>query len=138
TGSIYVTEIPDSVGGAPGPLNVVLARSFTGDIRLTVAETTSQHEDLNLLPCSGDASRLFFCSVRCVEKKARTTTTDNGDGKIARGLIQSDTGSVLLRVGDNVTTDGFNGMVATDETAALVASVRAGKWNDIFGDFANS
>ncbi len=76
---IFVTETASK-------LDLVLAEALTGDIRLTVRESTAQGEDLNLLH---DGSVLF------VENAAET---------VPHGRVQAWLGNVRLQVGDNVTT----------------------------------
>jgi hypothetical protein len=98
------------------------------NIRITVNDSSAQEEDLNLLPCGSFTGRQA-CSVLFAQNAPTT---------VPRGRIQADTGFVHLRVGDNVTTDGFRGAFPSDEDATRVATVRAGTWIDIFGDFGNA
>ncbi len=97
--SIFVTE-------TSGELNVLLAESVNGDVRLTVRETAALGEDLNLL---ANGTKLF--------EEDNPMAVDNG-------LINA-AGSVLLRVGDDVTTDGNS-------------RVFAGTTITIRGDFQNT
>ena len=76
---IYVTETALK-------LDLVLAEALTGDIRLTVRESTGQGEDLNLL---------LGGSVLFVENAPET---------VPHGRIQAWQQSVRLQVGDNIDT----------------------------------
>jgi hypothetical protein len=109
--SIYLTEVAGSV--APKVSNaynarVVLMQAVNGNVRFTVRDSSQNSagisSDLNLLP---SGSVLFL---------------ENAPETITHGLVNSVQGSVLLRVGDNVTTD-------------LNAQILAGQNIDIFGDF---
>src|SRR6266566_3993925 len=133
TASIFVNEMPDSAVGTPGPLNVILARALNGNVRLTVAETSAQGEDLNLLPCGTTAGRAA-CGYVFAEGQPKDTT----NGAFTRGLIQATNGYALIRAGDNITTDGANGVVAADKDATRGATIRATQWIDLYGDFGNA
>ena len=107
TGSIYLTETLPTTGSLFNSAQVVLLQALGGDIRFTVRESAAQGEDLNLL-ASGDV--LFL---------------ENAPEHMTHGLIDTPVGSILLRVGDNVTTDAN-------------AQILAGKNIDIYGDFART
>jgi hypothetical protein len=97
TGNIDLTQ-------TTGNAQVVLIQSLGGNARFTVRKNGGLGEDLNLL-----ASGI----VLFLENAAET---------IVHGLINAVVGSVLLRVGDNVTTDPN-------------AQILAGQNIDIYGDF---
>ncbi len=97
TNSIHLTE-------TTGASNVVLLESLTSDLRFTVRESAVQGEDLNLL---ASGSVLFL---------------ENAREAVAHGLIHTPLGSILLRVGDNITTDGNS-------------EILAGHNIDVYGDF---
>jgi Ca2+-binding RTX toxin-like protein len=82
TGSIYITENDEE-------LDVLLAHSLTGDVRLTIPDEASTGEDLNLSPNGG--------TLECVT--------------ITEGRIDA-AGSVTLNVGDNVTTTATSTIIA--------------------------
>src|SRR5262249_45760378 len=88
--NIYITEFT-------GALNVLRATAGTGDVRLTVPDTADSGQDLNLL-ASGNTL-------------VDTSTTLSG--RIWAG------GSVLLQVGDNVTTAAGSAIVAGDAVTIL-------------------
>ncbi len=96
---IYLTE-------TAGKLRLVLAHAYASDIRLTVNDSTAAGEDLELIR-SGKA---FY---------AEADTTQRRD--MAHGMIFAESGDVLLRVGDDVTTD---------ENSVIVAAHNI----DIYGD----
>ncbi len=87
TNNIYLTE-------TAGNLRLVLAHTYTGDIRLTVRESAALGEDFELLP-SGTA--------RFAENNM-TAPGNHPDAPrvVPRGQIFAEQGSVLLLVGDNV------------------------------------
>ncbi|HTZ04687.1 MAG TPA: HYR domain-containing protein [Gaiellaceae bacterium] len=92
---IYVTE-------TNGAMNVVLALSTSGDIRLTVCDRPTTGDDLNLL-ASGFA--LFVENVVL---------------PIPHGTIWAVTGNVTLQFGDNLTTAAGTQIIA-GKTVKLVA-----------------
>jgi len=100
TGNIYLTEVN-------AELRLVLAHSYTGNIRLTVREAegaTSVAENLYLVE-QGQA------------RFAEDNTTANGNQpdaqrSVPRGQIFAEQGSVELRVGDNVFTDANAEIIA--------------------------
>ena len=98
---LYLTE-------TSGPANVVLLQAFGVDnspaLRFTVRESASLGEDLNLL---AGGIVLFV---------------QNAPETVANGLINTPNGSILLRVGDNVTTDANS-------------QITAGHYIDICGDY---
>jgi hypothetical protein len=104
TVSVYLTE-------TFGAANVVLGAAYGGDFRLTVRESALSGEDLNLLP-SG---------ATLVDETGGQPNT-NFSRPVANGQIVAPNGWILLRVGDNVTTDPNS-------------FIRAGKWIDICGDY---
>ena len=92
---IYVSE-------THGALNVVLALTTSGDIRLTVCDRPTTGDDLNLL---ANGFVLF---------------TEGVVLPIAKGTIWAVTGSVTLRFGDNLTTDP-NSQIIAGKTISFVA-----------------
>jgi len=100
TGNIYLTEVN-------AELRLVLAHSYTGNIRLTVREAegaTSVAENLYLVE-QGQA------------RFAEDNTTANGNQpdaqrSVPHGQIFAEQGSVELRVGDNVFTDANAEIIA--------------------------
>ena len=94
TNGIYVTE-------THGALNLVLALTVNGDIRLTVCDRPTTGDDLNLL-ASGFV--LFLEGVVT---------------PIAKGSILAVTGSVTIRVGDNLTTDP-NSQIIAGKTITII------------------
>ncbi|WP_164773391.1 LEPR-XLL domain-containing protein, partial [Mesorhizobium sp. M7A.F.Ca.CA.004.01.1.1] len=111
--NIYLAEAPEVPGGTAGNLRLVLAHTYDGDIRITVRETSVQGENLDLLH-SGSAR---------FGEDGTTFPTFQPDASraIPHGQIFAEKGSVLLRVGDNVTLD------SNSETLAA-------KSIDIYGD----
>ena len=100
TSHIYLTETDSDA-------QVVLIQALTGNARFTVRETNEVDEHLNLLP---NGSVLFL---------------ENAKEVVALGLVNTPTGSILLRVGDIVTTDPNS-------------QILAGQNIDIYGDFART
>lgn len=100
TGDIYVTEVDEEA-------DVVLLQSSGGNIRFTVRESAVLGEDLNLLH---SGSVLFL---------------QNQPEAVPQGFINAQSGSILLRVGDNVNTNA---------NARIVAARNV----DIYGDFART
>ncbi|WP_292324641.1 hypothetical protein, partial [Mesorhizobium sp.] len=111
--NIYVTE-------TDGYLRLLLAHTYTGDIRITVRESanaTSTGEDLQLVK-SG--------SAQFAESNSRLPGLHvDAQRPLPHGLILAETGSVTLRVGDDV---------ETHQNSAIVA----GNQIDIYGDFADA
>lgn len=100
---IYLTEMD-------GKLRLVLAHSYTGDIRLTVNESTPDlDEDLELIK-SGTA---FTAEIDTTQWRT-----------VDKGQIFAEAGSVLLRVGDDVTTHWNSQIIAAQNI-------------NIYGDYAN-
>jgi len=110
TANIYLTE-------TSGNLRLVLAHAYSGDIRLTVRESTAQGEDFELLH---DGSARFA-------EDASTLPGNDPDAPrlISHGQVFAEAGSVTLRVGDNVTLDSNSEIVAA-------------KGIDIYGDWGNA
>lgn len=100
-------------------LRLVLAHASTGDIRITVRETTDTDEHLFLL-ASG--------TVRFAESDARAPGLDpDAPRSVPNGTIFAEAGSVTLRVGDNVDTHAHSQILANlfidvygDATAAAL------------------
>jgi hypothetical protein len=110
TDSIFLTE-------ADANLRLLLAHTYTGDIRLTVRESADLDEVLDLL-ASG--------SARFAESNTRLPGNDPDASRIVpHGQIFAEQGMVLLRVGDDVTLDD-NSEIAAAESI------------DIYGDFGNA
>jgi RTX calcium-binding nonapeptide repeat (4 copies) len=111
TGSIYLTETLPTTASTFNDAQVVLLQSLgtagISNVRFTVRESAAQGEDLNLL-AFGPA--LFL---------------ENATETIAHGLINAANGSILLRVGDNITTDPNSQILASRNV-------------DIYGDFART
>ena len=110
TTNIYLTE-------NDADLQLVLAHTYTGDIRLTVRESTDLDENF-VLRHSG--------SARFAED-ATTLPGDDPDADriVAHGQVFAEQGSVILRVGDDVTLDS---------NSEIVANLSI----DIFGDYGNA
>jgi hypothetical protein len=106
--SIYLTDVAGSVPHAASNANVVLLQAATGDVRFTVRDSNQNssgvYSDLDLL---ASGSVLFL---------------ENNPETVTHGLINAITGSVLLRVGDNIKTDPN-------------AQILAGQNINIYGDF---
>ena len=108
--SIFLTE-------TDADLRLVLAHTYTGDIRLTVRESTALDEDLNLL-ASGAA--------RFAEDESTIPGSQDDDPRsVPHGQIFAEQGWVLLQVGDDVTLD---------DNSEIVAAENIG----IFGDYGNA
>ncbi|HEX5279640.1 MAG TPA: hypothetical protein VFW28_06150 [Micropepsaceae bacterium] len=107
--NIFLTETLPTTGGSSfnNDAEVALMQALTGNARFTVRESAAQGEDLNLLP-NGNA--LFL---------------ENAPEAVSHGLINTPTGSILLRVGDDITTNAN-------------AQILAGQNIDIYGDFART
>ncbi|HEX5591393.1 MAG TPA: Calx-beta domain-containing protein [Candidatus Limnocylindrales bacterium] len=109
-----------------GYLRLVFAHAPTGDIRLTVRETSPDgaptagtlDEDLYLLK-SGTA--------RFAESNTRLPSGDDLDAErfIPKGLVFAEAGNVLLRVGDDV---------ATHQNTEILADLAI----DLYGDYGNA
>src|SRR5262249_52386584 len=112
TGSIYLSEALPTTSSVLNDAEVVLLQALGiaggdavgGNIRFTVRESAAQGEDLHLL---NSGSVLFL---------------ETGQETLTHGLINTPNGSILLRVGDNVTIEPN-------------AQILASKNIDIFGDF---
>ncbi|MDQ0612685.1 hypothetical protein QF046_000326 [Microbacterium sp. W4I4] len=110
TGGIYYTETDSH-------LRLVLAHSLMGNIRLTVRETAQLDEDLYLVR-SGTA--------QFAESNTRGPNGDvDAPRAIPNGTIFAETGSVELRVGDDVTLH---------QNTQILANLSI----DIRGDFGNA
>ena len=94
TNGIYVSE-------THGALNLVLALTINGDIRLTVCDRPTAGDDLNLL---ANGLALFAEGVIL---------------PITKGTILAVNGSVTIRVGDNLTTDP-NSQIIAGKTIAII------------------
>ncbi|GGO80245.1 hypothetical protein GCM10011348_16530 [Marinobacterium nitratireducens] len=99
TDDIYLAEVADE-------LRLVLAHTYTGDIRLTVWEASGATDETSnlLLIDSGFAN--------FAESKARQLHNDD-PRTISQGTIFAELGSVTLWVGDDI---------ATDENARIIAA----------------
>jgi hypothetical protein len=106
--SIYLTEVGGSVMHAASDAKVVLMQAVNGSVRFTIRDSNQ-----NSMGVSSDLNLLANGFVLFLENLVET---------IVHGLINAVTGSITLRVGDNVTTDPN-------------AQILAGKNIDIFGDF---
>ncbi len=97
TGDIYLTE-------TDAYLRLVLAHALTGNIRLTVRETSQTDEDLYLIKNG---------SARFAESNTRAPNSDiDAPRVIPNGTIFAESGSVELRVGDDVTLHQFSQILA--------------------------
>ena len=107
---IYLTE-------TDGYLRLVLAHALTGDIRITVRETGAIDEDLFLIR-NGTAN---------FAEDDTTAPTNDADHPrvIPNGTVLAETGSVELRVGDDVTLH---------QNSQILADLSI----DIRGDFGNA
>jgi hypothetical protein len=99
TNHIYLTETDKDA-------RVVLIQALTGDARFTVRETDAQGEDLSVLA----SGRVLFLEHLAGEA-------------LAHGLVNTPNGSVLLRVGDNITTDP-NAQILAGHNIALFGDFR--------------
>ncbi len=107
---IYVTE-------TSGYLRLVLAHALTGNIRITVHETGALNEDLFLIR-NGTAN--------FAEDNTTVPTNDADHPRvIPNGTVLAETGSVELRVGDDITLH---------QNSQILANLSI----DIRGDFANA
>jgi hypothetical protein len=96
TGGIYLTEVDDE-------LRLVLAHSYSGNIRLTVREDAgaiSVDENLYLI----DHGQARFAEDDTTASNAGGNQPD-AQRNVPHGQIFAEQGSVELRVGDNVFTD---------------------------------
>jgi hypothetical protein len=119
TRHIYLTE-------TVAALDLVLAHTDTGDIRLTVRESAAQGEDLNLLELG---------SARFAESNTRLPGHDPDAPRVVpHGLIFAENGKVTLRVGDNVTLDDNSAIVADKSIAIFGDYNSADPTNTINGD----
>jgi len=108
TENIYLAETAED-------MRLVMAHTYDGDIRITVRESASQGEDLDLLH-SG--------SARFAETNSSYPTFHlDADRIVGHGQVFAEDGSVLLRVGDNVTLDSNSEILAAESI-------------DIFGDIS--
>src|SRR5262249_5701792 len=136
-----------------GALNVLIAQSLNGNIRLSVREHSGQGDDINLiLPYAsdtiaptqnGDAILIDYSGVLNIARSIGVGSTVHNTASINAA------GWILLRVGDNVTLGGLGTATYPDAhlfplapnalTDALRISqntkVVAGLWIDIHGDY---
>ena len=119
---IYLTE-------TDGALNVLVAQSLSGNVRLSVREHSGQGDDLNLLLPSHDGQHITDTIVPTqndwailIDYTGPTTPTalptnakrdivvsnPATDGTIDSPSINAENGWILLRVGDNVTLGGLS------------------------------
>ena len=110
-----------------GALNVLLAQALTGNVRLTVRDTNALDENLNLIHPSD--------SVHAAQNDGQILVVENAPQTVPVGLINApatgslNTGWILLRVGDNVTTGAS---LVPNPSNTLIT---AGSWIEIFGDY---
>jgi hypothetical protein len=108
TRSIFLTE-------TDGDLRLVLAHTYTGDIRLTVRESADLDEHLELL-ASG--------SARFAEDDATASGFDpDADRIVPHGQIFAEQGWVRLQVGDDVTLDDNSEIVSAEVIDTTVTSI---------------
>ena len=145
-----------SVTETIGALNVLIAQSLSGNVRLTVREHAGQGDDLNLiLPYASDtiaptqnrdAILVDYAGAanvsRAISASSATVVTNSAS-------INAQQGWILLRAGDNVTLGGLQTALYPDATLTPLApnaltdaeriaqntKVVAGLWIDIHGDF---
>ncbi|MFL6033492.1 MAG: hypothetical protein ACJ74I_00290, partial [Gaiellaceae bacterium] len=126
-----------------GALNVLIAQSLSGNVRLTVREHATQGDDLNLiLPYAsdtiaptqnGNAILIDYSGVANVKR-------DIGVGAAVLNTASINApGWILLRVGDNVTLGGLDAsgypLLADAARIDQNTKVVAGAWIDIHGDY---
>ena len=99
SGNIFLAEVSSA-------LNVLQVESFSGSVQVTVRETSSSGEDLTLL-ASGTKQ-----------------IAESGPVDVTKGRIYAST-TVLLRAGDNITTDANS-------------EILAGQTIHIYGDYGNA
>ena len=108
-GAIHVTE-------TDGYLRLVLAHAAAGDVRISVRESADNDEDLYLV-ASG--------SARFAESNVRAPSSDpDAPRALPKGRVFSETGTIALRVGDDV---------ATHHNSELLAELGI----EIYGDAGN-
>ena len=115
------------MGGTPGPLNLVLAHAVK-DIRITVNDSSAQEEDLNLLPCGSTADG------RPAASSSRRTRPRPCRAAGSRPTPASSTSASATTSRPTASAAVF----VADEDPTRVATIRAGTWIDIFGDFGNA
>ena len=149
TNDVHMTE-------TEGALNLLIAQSAFGNVRLSVREHSTQGDDLNLiLPYASDtiaptqnrnAILVDYAGVR--ERQARhSRLRPRCDGVTNQPGINA-AGWILLRVGDNVTFGGLSTANYPDanlssssnkltdaQRIALNTKVVAGAWIDVHGDY---
>ncbi|WP_417374531.1 beta strand repeat-containing protein, partial [Glutamicibacter protophormiae] len=86
--NIYLTELT-------GPANVLLARTASGDVRITTTETAVEGNDIVLL------------------HSGSTLVVENAPQSVPNGLIEAGAGNVLLLSADDVVTDPSAQILAT-------------------------
>jgi hypothetical protein len=120
TGDIFLTE-------TAGALRLLLAHTYTGDIRLTVRDSDEMGEDLGLL-ASG--------TVRFAESTS-TVPGNHPDAprEVPRGQIFAEQGTVLLLVGDDVLLDANSEIIAAG-SIDIYGDVSA--TNGVIDPFANA
>ena len=126
-----------------GALNVLIAQSLFGNVRLTVREHATQGDDLNLiLPYASDtiaptqnrnAILIDYAGVANVKR-------DIGVGAAVLNTASINAaGWILLRVGDNVTLGGLDAsgypLLTDAQRIDQNTKVVAGAWIDIHGDY---
>src|SRR6185436_16492675 len=100
TQNIYLSE-------TDAYLRLVLAHAVNGNIRITVRETTPDPDPV--LPLRTGDEDLYLIkdgTARFAESNTRAPSGDDLDAErsVPKGQIFAESGSVLLRVGDDVTT----------------------------------
>ena len=145
-----------------GALNVLIAQSLAGNVRLSVREHAGQGDNLNLIlpnkaPALSDtihptqngwAILIDYLGVANV-KRDIVVSNPASDGTIDSPSVNAENGWILLRVGDNVTLGGLSttnypdanlssaSNALTDaERIAQNTKVVAGAWIDIHGDYS--
>ena len=126
-----------------GALNVLIAQSLSGNVRLTVREHATQGDDLNLiLPYASDtiaptqnrnAILIDYAGVANVKRDIAV-----GAAVLNTASINA-AGWILLRVGDNVTLGGLDAsgypLLTDAQRIDQNTKVVAGAWIDIHGDY---
>ena len=83
------------------PANVLLAHALNGDVRITTTETTTEGNDILLL------------------HRGTTLVIENSTQNVPNGLIEADSGNVLLLAADDVVTDPSGQVLATTAAGDL-------------------
>jgi len=115
TANIYLSEVD-------AELRLVFAHTYTGDIRLTVWESSDLDENLLLIDNG---------SARFAESAARQGHTDD-PRVVLQGQIFAEAGSIALNVGDNIMTDTNSRIIAAGYNASKEMTATANI--DILGD----